>query len=301
MSIWEDAFASLLDNYEKGWGGLSIEEMLQKDWDLFNLDSIQIRKFLSGVFNEHDFLEPGVTIVHKIAPETPNYLDVWNHYINHVTRVNRFFPPKDLPHNALDPLGELILGNSRDVESKTQFYRGRITSNSAALESEEMGKPPFEVTTGGRANPAGIPHLYLAFEKETCAAECRVGLNGYVSIATFVSNSGFKTLDLNDVDSINPFTTEDDLGPILQARTVLNRLRDDIAIPARSHDSQLDYIATQFLCEYAKNLGLSGVIYPSTLLKNGTNLVLFDDALVDCRINVEAFQIVRDDFKIDLA
>jgi RES domain-containing protein len=305
ISVWENQFAGLLDKYEaappNSIDGQAIEELIDNDWDIFSFHEHQrIRAFLEAAFiTPHPLLEAGVLARRRVTSEHIDHIETWDRYVQHLKTTNRFFPPDDLPNDSMGFLGEVILNNSRTVEVGKSYYRGRPTDGQATRGIDEMGMPPAGVASGGRGNPIGIPHLYVASDPETCAAECRIGLNGHVSIATFRVTSELSVLDLAVVDSINPFTTDGDVGDYLQARSFLNRLRREISIPARSADIQMDYIATQFLCEYAKHLGLHGVMYPSTLNVSGTNLVLFGMDKVAGEENVELYLIVRDEFSLE--
>lgn len=302
ISTWENQFASLLDKYEVAppGEGQPLEALIRSDWDIFSFDELpRIRTFLQSAFTTpHPLLDAGVLSQRRTTSDRIDHIDTWDRYVRHLTTTNRFFPPRDLPAESLDFLGEVILKNSRIVEEGKSYFRGRPTGRSVPFEISEMGMPPARIASGGRGNPIGIPHLYVASDRETCAAECRVGLNGFVSIATFRVTAELNVLDLAVVDSINPFTTEGDVSNYLQARSFLKRLRGEISIPARSVDVQMDYIATQFLCEYAKHLGLHGVMYPSTLNESGTNLVLFGTEKVSADEKVDLYLIVRDEFSL---
>ncbi|MCD4852425.1 RES family NAD+ phosphorylase [Arthrobacter sp. AK01] len=306
LRVWENQFAGLLDKYEAApqgsADGRSIEERILSDWDIFSFtERARVRAFLEDVFVEpHPLLRPGVLVRPRSNPGDLDHVGVWDSYVNHLKLVNRFFPPNDLPDDALNLLGELILANGRKVEVGKSYFRGRPTADPQPFALDNMGMPPAATAPGGRGNPIGIPHLYIASDVETCAAECRVGLNGYVSIATFRVEAELNVLDLAVVDSINPFTTERDVSSYLQARAFLSRLRDEISKPARSTDAQRDYVSTQFLCEYAKHLGLHGVMYPSTLKDGGTNLVLFTADRVAGDAEVKTFVVVRDELRMKL-
>ncbi|WP_143536585.1 RES family NAD+ phosphorylase [Rhodococcus sp. 05-2254-6] len=303
LTQWSDSFAQLLDNYNVDPKGVSIETCLVADWDFFRFtDQSTIRRFLSGVFPDgHKLIEGDVSVGHRLGSEAHTLIEDWDRLVSHLRTRNRFFPPADTPYSKLKPLGEIIGQNWRTVSLGTSLYRGRPVTKPEPLPIAEMGMPPSHLARGGRGNPAGIPHLYLAFDMETCVAECRSGMNEFVSIAEFSASRDFRTLDLETLEAINPFVagSDGDISNYLHARAVLKRLRTEISIPARSSDSNLDYISTQFLCEFVKSLGLSGVIYPSTLNPKGINLVLFDETLVDCSSAAQCYQVTQNHLKIE--
>jgi len=47
-------------------------------------------------------------------------------------------------------------------------------------------------------------------------------------------------------------------------------------------DSELDYLPTKYISDFAKYLGYDGVKYFSTFDKNSYNVALFDSSACDC-------------------
>ena len=69
-----------------------------------------------------------------------------------------------------------------------EYYRARLGDGDKTkpFPKEKMGAPPPEKTlTGGRANPPGIPFLYLANNRETAIAETRPWIGASVSLGRF--------------------------------------------------------------------------------------------------------------------
>lgn len=103
----------------------------------------------------------------------------------------RRFIPDDSEHEVIPPqdwlpefLGELDI---KIYVNAAFWFRCRdkvIRSRSRveALPSSEMGSPPPEAAIAGRANPAGIPFLYLSSDEVTCVAEKRVGIISHLAI-----------------------------------------------------------------------------------------------------------------------
>ncbi|MGW9405085.1 RES family NAD+ phosphorylase [Arthrobacter sp. NPDC055585] len=310
---WEDQFAALLDNYEVAdhSTGRPIEEFIAADWECFSFnDPVRIRQFLNAAFTKpHSLLQNGVMSRRMNTTGVIDYVSAWDEFIHHIKTVNRFFGPRKLSSGTqssssywdevLISLGVVITDNARKIESGQIYYRGRISSPAKKLPLSKMGMPPADVATGGRGNPVGIPHLYLATDKETCAAECRGGVNSYLSIAEYKTLSPVRVLDLAEIDLLSPFINDGDIESYLQARAFLTRLGEEISKPALSADSQMDYVSTQFLCEYSKYLGLDGVVYPSTLSASGKNLVLFSDEFVDATKKVQLYRVVKNDLSVE--
>ena len=62
----------------------------------------------------------------------------------------------------------------------------------------------------------------------------------------------------------------------------LRAISNAISKPLRRYDSKLDYLPTQYICEYIKSLGYDGIQYKSTIDKDGVNLAVFNQANFEC-------------------
>ncbi len=62
----------------------------------------------------------------------------------------------------------------------------------------------------------------------------------------------------------------------------ISLLESDLIRPLRRHDSELDYLPTQYLCEFIKSLNYDGVEYSSSLNPDGFNIALFNDDKIEC-------------------
>lgn len=57
----------------------------------------------------------------------------------------------------------------------------------------------------------------------------------------------------------------------------------DLSKPMRRFDSELDYIPTQFICEFIKVFtGVDGIKFASSLDSTGGNLVIFNQEVMSC-------------------
>jgi len=70
------------------------------------------------------------------------------------------------------------------------------------------------------------------------------------------------------------------------------KISADLSKPHRRYDSELEYIPTQFICEFIKHLtGADGIKFSSSLdSEKGNNIVLFATDKVKC-ISVEGIRI----------
>jgi hypothetical protein len=144
-------------------------------------------------------------------------------------------------------------------------------------------KPRPNVAGDGRANPRGIPCLYLATTEKTAILEVRPWIGSYVSIARFClsrdvkivncTRDQFGFLDLTwvptrkDTYKVQPEDTE---------KMVWGEINRAFSIPSRRGDDSIEYVPTQILSERFKAAGFGGIAYKSSVGKNGFNVALFD-------------------------
>ncbi|MCY4350376.1 MAG: RES family NAD+ phosphorylase [Thiotrichales bacterium] len=162
-------------------------------------------------------------------------------------------------------------------EVPPSWHRARIENGAVQFAETDMGAPPPEKAGPGRANPAGIPYLYLASAPETAIAEVRPQKGEVLTVAEFTIEGPRPIIDLrNPRKSITPFGMEDD--DILELRENINFLEElgrELSAPVLPDGAAIDYIPSQYLCELIKKLGYHGVVYNSSAC-DGMNLALFD-------------------------
>jgi hypothetical protein len=141
--------------------------------------------------------------------------------------------------------------------------------------AKEM-KPIPNWQSEGRANPRGIPYLYLATSPDTALAEVRPWIGSKISLGQFQV-----CRDLNVIDCSKHHSLEKTTG-LLGDET--RSLEDGIwvaidqafATPVTRDDEGGEYIPTQIIAEMFKCEGFNGIVYKSLLSADGLNLVLFD-------------------------
>ena len=139
-----------------------------------------------------------------------------------------------------------------------------------------MGPPPPQDTPPGRANPTGIPVLYRATDEGTAIAEVRPWKGALVSVAECLTGT-LEVASLVDIpDPVgSPFQYGENLSWELEKRSIVRKLAAELERPISPRDSDLEYVATQYLTEVIQASGYDGVIYPSAMGK-GDNIVVFD-------------------------
>lgn len=141
-----------------------------------------------------------------------------------------------------------------------------------------MGAPPVMSATAGRTNSEGIQCLYLASDEETTFHEVRARENDHVSIGEFYQVKDMKVVDLSLFDKIETFPIPDfDMTWFAINIDIIRKIGNEVAMPMRRFDSTLDYVPTQYICDYVKHLGYDGIRYKSTLVEDGINYAIFDE------------------------
>ncbi|MFZ0760863.1 MAG: RES family NAD+ phosphorylase, partial [Candidatus Sulfotelmatobacter sp.] len=147
----------------------------------------------------------------------------------------------------------------------------------------ERMKPLVNRAREGRANPKGIPYLYLATHQETAVAEIRPWIGSSVSIAVFRLSREVRVVNaVSDDHRLIVYASEP--KPEVREREIWRDIDRAFSQPVTSADNTADYAPTQVLAEFFRESGLDGVAYGSSL-GPGHNLALFDiDAatLVKC-------------------
>jgi hypothetical protein len=209
----------------------------------------------------------------------------WEEFKKELTHRNRFFPKNSIYSSVFKspPDGndsavffQLLEQLKKPLYEQERFYRARISED--PLTADKMGCPPPKKATGGRANPLGIPYLYLADNIDTCICEVRPSNSSIAYVSECRPERELNILDLTNprrICSVASFE-EDQLASVLNFLNLLEQLSLDLSKPVRPENSDLEYIPTQFLCEFIKSEGkLDGLSFSSSF-GLGKNLVIFE-------------------------
>lgn len=273
-----DYFEFLIGIYRPDEDGKLLVEWLIEDWVLFKhsgIDQARANALLAAI------LDDGEIVRQKFVPMEQyqsDRLDHWEKLRQELMHRNRFFPDTEFDRERLeDLLSSLIL--DKDDESNL-WYRARIEKGGQPYPVKEMGAPPERVASHGRANPAGIPYLYLGSTQQTAVAEVRPHPGERVCVAEFVIDVDLQIVDLREPRSlVSPFLLSDEsaVGLLRGDIEFLERLGQELTTPVLPMSAAIDYIPSQYLCEFIKKCGYHGLIYSSSV-SDGVNLALFDPA-----------------------
>jgi hypothetical protein len=129
----------------------------------------------------------------------------------------------------------------------------------------------------GRANPVGISYLYVASTPKTAIAEIRGHKGESVDVLEFEIKNNLNLFDLRHPrQTISPFEQIDDLEFIYKYMPYLELLENELSKPVIPKKANLEYLASQYLCEIIKQMNYHGIIYKSSIA-TGNNYVIFND------------------------
>ncbi|MCH7313999.1 RES family NAD+ phosphorylase [Acinetobacter sp. ANC 3882] len=277
----------IIQNYPETNEGLTITEILDQEFSLFNTSNCipLINDALST--NQNNLL------LKRFAPVSKNLPSEWKELKEELMHNNRFFPQTQLYQDAFLERGNLfeIFTNviedlNYEINTSDELFRARISDK--PLIHSEMLKPPIEVVSIGRANPDGISYLYVAENIDTCLSEVRPSNGQTIYIALFKPIVDFNVLDLRNPRKDISFLSlaenddNDDFKKFLKLINLLEEFSKELSLPVLPNRSRIDYIPTQFITEFFKNIGiLSGLMFNSSFGK-GYNVVVFNQDLMSC-------------------
>lgn len=292
-----DYFELLVSAYEEdATGELTITEWFKKDWLLFDCPEISLndaKQLLTEILDDGE-------ITRKLfkpanAPQSTGVAN-WETLKDELRYKNRYFLDEELNHDRLRELLDYLICDPLPEE----WFRARIMPNNTIFELEAMGAPPKGIASHGRANPSGIPYLYVASTPITAIAEVRPHTGEQASVAAFHVPQDIKVVDLrNPKKLVSPFLLAEtsDVAKLRADAPFLAKLGEELTRPVLPRSAAIDYVPSQYLCEFIKKQGFSGVLYRSSV-SEGINLALFD---VDCakKMNVKKFLI--DKVSVDIS
>lgn len=279
-SLLREHFELLTSIYLLHDDGRFLVEWLRDDWALFSharMDIAHAKELLADILNDGDIVR---RLFRPSERSVSDALEKWETLRNELMHINRYFPKTEINHDRLRRLfGFLLL---KEDEIPQRWFRARIQTGELAFDSNEMGAPPKHLASHGRANPAGIPYLYLASTMLTAVSEIRPHTGEMVSVAELDVLKSIKIADLRHPRAtISPFILddEDDVALLRGDVEFLEKLGEELTRPVIPRSAAFDYIPSQYLCEFAKSCGFDGVMYRSSV-GDGVNVALFDPAHV---------------------
>lgn len=291
FSEFHGFFTTLLELYSPTVNSnKTIVDIIQDEWHFFK-DKDIAKVLLADVivannlgYSIADFVDYTDDICIRVA--------VWDRLKTSVKEKSRFFTNMD----EFAQYDYLTAGKSLHVGQK--LYRSRITPvGQKKIKCDKMGCPPKELATAGRANPIGIPYLYLSDSAKTTYFEVRAVYLDKLSVGTFRIERELELVDF--IYDVNLFLAYNDgttsLKEIVIKKKIIDSISEDLSKPLRRYDSELEYVPTQLICEFCRRIvGADGISFESSLHKGGRNYVLFDDTSAKC-VRVDSHEITKID------
>lgn len=292
-----DFFVKLLSMYKENSKGVPLIDAIQKDWKIFFTKTIG-KSVLSDLlkqlnlygYSSFDLINSSSRVTY--LDEICDCVNLWNEIKEDIKWKRRYLTEIE----KLEEQGwDAFFNNSFVLDSGYTLYRARINKDGKKkpCEKNEIWMPPKQATLAGRANPQGIPYLYLCTEEVTTLYETRGTFLDYVSIGIFQVKKGNTVKLVDFAGKRSPFNNTDSMIDFIKSELVKKEISKDLSKPLSRYDTELEYIPTQFICEYIRYLTQSdGILFQSSLFESGKNVVLFNPDYMEC-ISVELHQITN--------
>jgi len=209
----------------------------------------EIEKFFNDISQDKEF--PGIHIVRDLISTLENYeLDI--------------------------PSGKLYY-RARIVDNNDTFRKLSICENQVyGLVPDESTAPQPDKANAGRANPKGIPCLYLADDRYTAISEVNPYHLSIINVARFQLNTSVKLVDMSKYSHQHP----NNKGPLRASsdKEMIKALSFSFSKPYR-FEKEEHYLPTQYIAHRIKTLKerqYDGIAYSSLKSNGGMNIVLFD-------------------------
>ena len=306
ISIYTPA-SSLPDSYPKSDTRLLASDLINS-WNIFNNKSeSNAYKMITEICKERyvydaelfeqpvgiqELYDQDYLLMHSLL--TTNS---WDDFVNALKTKNRFHTYY-VNLNLLERFCSYI---RKPYKAGKIFYRCRISTEDG-IPAEEMGAPPIENASDGRANARGIRCLYLGDTAETTIYETRAGAYDYVTVGKFKLIKDIIVVDLKKINQISPFIEGLDCLEYANNKEHLNKINNEMGKIMRRSDSTLDYVPTQYIADFVKSITHDGVVeyegieYKSVMHNEGYNLAVFNPNLFEC-IDTQIYGIDTIDYR----
>lgn len=277
-----DFFQEFLENFQRRVGGKPLKSKIQENWSLFSsLDSAS--KILNAVIVRiNTEIESSTDLVDYKDEIIDNY-KYWDTLKEELKWKRRFIPDIE---NIKDLGWDGFFNTQFELLPEHPLFRARVHHQSGqdAHDPEDMMCPKPEITKGGRANPSGIPFLYLSDKIETVLYEVRASFLDELSIGEFHLKKKFVKVKVVDFTEDTVLFQPGHVTETIKSRLLRDRISRDLSKPMRRYDTEIEYIPTQFICEFIKIFtGASGIRFTSSLHPEGNNVVIFDQDKMECK------------------
>ena len=173
-------------------------------------------------------------------------------------------------------------------EMREDYFDGKYAGELPTAYLPERMKPKQGRAREGRANPKGIPVLYLATRPETAMSEVRPWVGSWISCAHLETTRSLKIIDLTLGKDQKFAIYFEEPDPPKREESVWSQIGHAFSTPVSSIYETADYEPTQVIAELLKTEGYDGISYTSAFGDDGQNVALFnlDDAeIMSCALH----------------
>jgi hypothetical protein len=277
----QDFFQELVDNFEPDTTGIPFKNLIQGNWSLFanhKAASSILNYILPKLKTEILSAEYEVSYINDILDNIFH----WETLKEELKWEKRFLT--DIVHLTEDLGWDGFFNTQYQLTNEVSLYRARVhhAGEQKAYEKDDMSCPPREKVEGGRANAFGVPSLYLSDNKETVLYEVRASYLDELTIGVFKLKND-KSIKIVDFTEDTPLFQPERINETIKGKLLREKISSDLSKPMRRYDSEIEYIPTQFICEFIKVFtGAKGIRFQSSLHITGKNIVIFDQNLMNC-------------------
>ena len=279
-----DFFFDFFSVFSKDDEGIGLPELIHRDWNLFS-DDTNVQEILTEISQQ---LKIDLKATDKVSyvQEIKECIEYWETLKEELMWNRRFLANTD---RLTELKWDTLFGIYSTIDSNNNFYRARIHIDGCnePIGKDKLGCPPKDKSIAGRANPQGIPYLYLCNNISTTLYETRVSYLDIVSVGTFQlrEKEELKIVDFTQWQSPFNAFSDDSVNMIdfVKGKLLRQRISKNLSKPMRRFDSEMEYLPTQFICEFVRYIvGATGIQFNSSLHENGINIVLFEPEKVQC-------------------
>ena len=215
-------------------------------------------------------------------------LDDYRRFAQSVRNERRFVQTKPV-RSFLAAVEATVAPRIETLVSRTRFWRAQIGSTPGEIPIDDQGDTAYvefplsaermmplpSRARENRANPHGIPALYVASHRDTAIAEVGARKHSLVTVASLLATRELRIVNATlETDHTLFIGADGPTGEKLE-RMVWGQIDYAFMRPVTRTDDAADYAPTQVLAEFFHHLGYDGVAYASSY-GEGHNVALFD-------------------------
>lgn len=279
-----DFFKELFENFQPKPSGERFISKVQGNWSLFS-NLTRGQQILNFVINKVDSPINSSDDLVDFNDEILENVNFWFKLKEQLKWERRYLT--DIVYLTEDLGWDKYFWSTVKILGNDVFFRARLHKNAdeELFSNKNMFCPEKEMSTAGRANPSGIPYLYLSDNEDTILYEIRASYLDEVSIAAFqLKRSLHEDIIISDFTETPSLYAPSEVNQRIKSTLLKQIISRDLSKPMRRYDSELDYIQTQFICEFIKIFtNVHGIKYRSSLHNIGNNLVVFNQDIMECK------------------